>query len=168
MLGLAFVRAIPWQVWGIGGFLAVVGFVVLGYFNSQAEIIRVTQATVLEQQKTISKLEEQIAASIIDKNNLILSNKSYESYIATLQSSIERVIAETQAIIQSDAEYEAKINAMEKAIADKVRNDRIEAIRNGRKSELLLNYINKNVECYIENFDKYNGTCIQGVWRENE
>lgn len=163
-----FFKAIPWQVYVIG--VAVVGFAIIAnaYFDSQNKLILAAQNASLAKDATITELHEQVGALEIDKNTLLVSNQSLEFSISNLREALDRVINDTQSIIKSDADYDAKVATLEKVIADEVRNDRIKAIREGKKSELLLNYINKNVECFIANFDKYDGTCIQGVWRKNE
>lgn len=163
-----FFKAIPWQFYIIGA--AVVGFAIFAnaYFDSQNKLILAAQQASLAKDVTITELHEQVAALELDKQTLLTSNQSLEFSISNLREAVDRVISDTQSIIKSDADYAEKVDKLEKVIADEVRNDRIRAIREGKKSELLLNYINKNVECYIENFSKTNGTCIQGKWREDE
>lgn len=167
---LSLLSLIPGNIWIIG-LVAGAGFlVVTNYFNSierQRNDERAAFMQVIESKDaTIKVQQEQIAGYIIDKSHLMLSNNSLEGEIDTLQMSMDIVIRETQAIIESDNSYNEKIAALEQVIADQVRQDRIAAIRTGRRAELLLNYINSNVECWIANFDKKDGQCVQGEWRE--
>jgi len=162
---LGLLKLIP-GTWWIGGIVLAFGALIINnHFDQQNKVVAGYEQIVKEKDILIHNLEEQVAGLIIDKNSLTISNNSLEIHIGSLHETIDRVIEETQRIINSDGAFERRQAELERLIADEVRQDRIEAVRNSRKAQLLLNYINSNTECWIANFDKVDGTCIQGIWR---
>ena len=136
-----------------------------GFWKSQRQIVDTLNQNIIEQDVLINNMGEQIAGLTIDADRLKTSNASLDEQNNLLRESLTRAIENTQRIIVAEETANKRLRDLEREIADQVRTDRILAIRNGRKAELLLNFINANVECFIDNFERTDGTCIQGSWR---
>jgi len=162
-IGLLKLVPISWMVFG--GLFGVATLVVNNHFQERQRTEAALHLVIKEKDILIHNQQEQIAGYIVDKNNLIVSNNSLEIYIGSLQETINRIIEETKRIIESDGAFERRQAELDRLIADEVRQDRIAAVRESRKAQLLLNYINSNTQCWIVNFDKVDGTCVQGIWR---
>ena len=113
---------------------------------------------------TITQQQEQIAVLVIDKAKLEISNESLENEITRKSDEMKEAFAEITRLRKADAESDVRLNEIETLLRDQERAKRLQAIRNSRKASLLLRLTNKNIKCYIENFDRFDGKCIRGKW----
>ncbi len=135
-----------------------------GFFLYHKSIISDLNDVIAEKQEIISVQKEQIAGLIIDTERLKFSNSSLESEIKRKSDETKEAFAEITRLRVKDAQSAVRLNDIESMLRDRNRMDRLQAIRETRKSSLLLRLMDRNIKCYAENFDKVDGKCIRGKW----
>ena len=117
---------------------------------------------------TITLQQEQIAGLEIDNVKLSISNESLESLILRKSQETKEAFEEITRLRILDAEADRRLHEIQVMLRDQDRAKRIDVIRNSRKASLLLRITNKNIKCWVEKFDRFNGKCVSGQWRENK
>lgn len=142
--------------------LILIGLAVLAIITAVSGTIYAAKSYVDGLNETITQQQEQIAVLKIDNAKLAISNESLESEITRKSDEMKEAFAEITRLRKSDAESETRLNNIEIMLRDQERAKRLQTIRNSRKASLLLRLTNKNIKCYIENFDRFDGKCIRG------
>lgn len=154
---------------GIGKYIIIgilITAVVGGFWLYQRNIVSSLQDQIREKDAKIEVLNNQIAGLIIDNDRLKASNDSLVVERDRLIAQADAIRKEIELVNQLRNESEERIREFEEQARDRERQERIEAIRKGRRAQLLLNFTNDNIECFVENFERVDGTCIQGEFRE--
>lgn len=112
--------------------------------------------------KQITQQQEQIAGLEIDKSKLEISNNSLENELSRKTEETKAAFDEISRLRKADTESQTRLNEIEKTLRDQERTERLNNIRNSRKTSLLLRLMDKQVKCYTENFDRFDGKCIRG------
>jgi septal ring factor EnvC (AmiA/AmiB activator) len=138
-----------------------IGFAISGFFLYQRSIVK-------EKDMIISLLEENIK----EKDLLIQSLKSktdaLQELIKERERQYEEAIKEIEKFRTIYNESQKRLEEFESKIRDKERNERIKNLLESRKNSLILKYYNENIECWMKNFDKTDGKCIQGRFVKNK
>lgn len=141
---------------------AIVG----GFWLYQRNIVSSLEDTIAEKDRKIEQLEVEITGLRIDNDRLKLSNESLANEMRRRADENARIREEVENLAKERDQSLARLADFEAKIRDAERNERIEAIREGRRAQLLLNLTNKNIDCFIENFNNPNGECVAGEWKE--
>lgn len=144
--------------------LILIGLAALAIISAVGGTIYAAQAYVTGLNEQITQQQEQIAVLEIDNAKLDISNKSLEGEIARKSDEMKEAFAEITRLRKSDAESEIRLNGIETLLRDQDRAKRVQAIRNSRRASLLLRLQNKQIKCWVENFDHFDGKCIRGKW----
>jgi len=144
--------------------LILIGLAALAIISAVGGTIYAAQAYVTGLNDQITQQQEQIAGLEIDNAKLDISNKSLEGEIARKSDEMKEAFAEITRLRKSDAESETRLNGIETLLRDQDRAKRVQAIRNSRRASLLLRLQNKQIKCWVENFDRFDGKCIRGKW----
>jgi uncharacterized protein YoxC len=147
-----------------GIIVTVVGIAIGGFFVYQKSIVSGLEEIIATKQATINKQKEQISGLILDTDRLKLSNTSLEAEISRKSAETKEAFAEIKRTTKSDLESTARLQEVERLLADQQRIKRHDRIRSGRKASLLLGLLTKNAECFAVNFNKIDGKCIRGKW----
>jgi len=144
--------------------LILIGLAALAIISAVGGTIYAAQAYVTGLNEQITQQQEQIAGLEIDNAKLDISNKSLEGEIARKSDEMKEAFAEITRLRKSDAESETRLNGIETLLRDQERAKRVQTIRNSRRASLLLRLQNKQIKCWVENFDRFDGKCIRGRW----
>ena len=109
------------------------------------------------QKNTISKLNTDI-------NNALIAKTTAESTLKQKTDQYSTTIKQLQKIYGFDIDSLKALNEKNANLADPKIKERIENIK-ATKSSLLLNLINSDTKCEMNNFYK-SGTCVAGVYHE--
>jgi len=142
----------------------LIGLAALAIISAIGGTILAAKAYVDGLNETITQQQEQIAVLEIDKVKLAVSNESLENEISRKATETKEAFEEITRLRIADAEADARYNKIETLLRDQERAKRLQTIRNSRKASLLLRLTNKNIRCYVENFDRFDGKCIRGKW----
>ena len=112
----------------------------------------------------ITVQQEQIAGLEVDKKLLEASNESLELVIEQRAAELDSINEELELFRKQDNESQARLNELESLLADQKRAKQIERIRNSRKATALLNAVNRQTKCVLENFHRFDGKCISGTF----
>jgi len=147
----------------VGVILAAVMSAIGGFFLYQKSIVNGLERTIVQKDKKINVLKEQIAGLELDNTKLKISNQSLTVEIDRKNNETREAYEEIAVLRSKDAESQTRLGAIEAKLKDRERLDRIENIRNSKKASLLLRLMDKNVRCYVENFDRVSeGKCVMG------
>lgn len=141
--------------------IAIISVTVGGFFAYQRSIINSLENRIQSLQIENENLKSEIQA-------LVLENSSLKNLVDKKEKEKQQVIKEYEKLSKLVNESQKRIEDLRKKLADKERNERIRNILKSRKRDLLLKYLNKNVECWIENFERTDGRCVAGKWRPNK
>jgi len=144
--------------------LILIGLAALAIISAVGGTIYAAKSYVDGLNEQITQQQEQIAVLEIDKAKLEISNISLENEITRKSDEMKEAFAEITRLRKSDAESETRLNEIEILLRDQERAKRVQAIRNSRRASLLLRLQNKNIKCWVENFDRFDGKCIRGRW----
>lgn len=165
---LSIFRNLPWKWIAIGAAtIALCVFIwvsVNGFYNQQRQIVEDLRAEILAKEERIQVQQEQIAGLTIDNDRLRQSNASISAALNELEASYQFVLQEIETVRTQFQESDARRQALERLLNDYERNERIASIREGRRAQLLLEFMNDNIDCWIKNFNNVGGRCIQGRW----
>lgn len=112
----------------------------------------------------IAKKEQEIVVLKVDNEKLKISNESLEKEI---QRKIEETKAAYEEILRlekSDSESRKRLTTIEQRLRDSERKKKSEEIRNSKNIEKALKTLDVNTKCFIENFNRIDGECINGKW----
>lgn len=144
--------------------LAAIG----GFYAYQKSLISDLQGIIETKDQEIRVLQEQIAGLEIDVLQLETSNQSLVSEIDRKAAETQEAYEEIATLRASDAASQTRLNEVETKLRDRERLERIEAIRLSKKASLLLRIMDKNIKCYVENFDRVGeGKCTSGKFVPN-
>lgn len=144
--------------------LILIGLAALAIISTVGGTIYAAKSYVDGLNDQITQQQEQIAVLEIDNAKLAISNESLEKEAARKSEEMKEAFAEITRLRKADAESEVRLNEIETLLRDQERAKRLQTIRNSRKASLLLRLTNKNIKCYVENFDRFDGKCIRGRW----
>ncbi|KKK86235.1 hypothetical protein LCGC14_2765280, partial [marine sediment metagenome] len=144
--------------------LILIGLAALAIISAVGGTIYAAKSYVDGLNEQITQQQEQIAVLEIDKAKLEISNVSLENEIARKSDEMKEAFAEITRLRKADAESEARLNEIETLLRDQERAKRVQTIRNSRRASLLLRLQNKQIKCWVENFDRFDGKCIRGKW----
>lgn len=147
--------------------LILIGLAALAIVSAIGGTIMAAKSYVNGLNETITEQQEQIAGLEIDKAKLSISNESLENEITRKSNETKEAFEEITRLRIVDIESNSRLNQVETKLRDQERAKRITIIRNSRKASLLLRLTNKAIKCYIENFDQFNGKCVNGQWKGN-
>jgi len=144
--------------------LILIGLAALAIVTAIGGAIYAAESYVSGLNETITQQQEQIAVLEIDNAKLEISNESLENEITRKSDEMKEAFAEITRLRKSDAESETRLNEIEILLRDQERAKRLQTIRNSRRASLLLRLQNKQIKCWAENFDRFDGKCIRGRW----
>ncbi len=147
--------------------LILIGLAALAIISAIGGTILAAKAHLDGLNEQITQQQEQIAVLEIDNAKLEISNESLEGEITRKSDEMKEAFAEITRLRKSDAESETRLNDIELMLRDQERAKRLQTFRDSRRASLFLRLTNKNIKCYVENFDRFNGKCIRGKWVEN-
>ena len=140
----------------------LVGLAALAIVATVGGVIYAYKSHVDGLNETITQQQEQIAGLEIDNQALRVSNESLEMEISRRVNESEQIRQELTRLREIDAISRDRLAQVERQLRDFERQDRIQGIRESRRAGLLLRMINRDVECYVENFENFDGECISG------
>ncbi|KKN39774.1 hypothetical protein LCGC14_0740140 [marine sediment metagenome] len=144
--------------------LILIGLAALAIISAVGGTIYAAKSYVDGLNEQITQQQEQIAVLEIDKAKLEISNESLENEITRKSDEMKEAFAEITRLRKADAESETRLNGIETLLRDQERAKRLQTIRNSRRASLLLRLQNKQIKCWVENFDRFDGKCIRGKW----
>jgi len=144
--------------------LILIGLAALAIISAIGGTIYAAKSYVDGLNEQITQQQEQIAVLEIDNAKLAISNESLENEITRKSDEMKEAFAEITRLRKSDAESETRLNEIETLLRDQDRAKRLQTIRNSRRASLLLRLQNKQIKCWVENFDQFDGKCIRGKW----
>lgn len=144
--------------------LILIGLAVLAIVTTIGGVIYAAKDYVDGLNEQITQQQEQIAGLEIDNAKLAISNESLENEITRKSDEMKEAFAEITRLRKADAESETRLNGIETLLRDQERAKRLQTIRNSRRASLLLRLQNKQIKCWVENFDRFDGKCIRGRW----
>ena len=144
--------------------LILIGLAALAIISAVGGTIYAAKSYVDGLNEQITQQQEQIAVLEIDKAKLEISNESLENEITRKSDEMKEAFAEITRLRKADAESETRLNGIETLLRDQERAKRLQTIRNSRRASLLLRLQNKQIKCWVENFDRFDGKCIRGRW----
>lgn len=116
------------------------------------------------QKVLVANLREEIATLQINNEKLSISNQSMQQEIERRAEETKNAYAEIERLSQANEASRTRLSAIQKKLRNTEKLKQADKIRNSRKADLLIKLMDKNVECYLENFDKVDGECIRGKW----
>lgn len=126
-----------------------------GYFYFQERQITGLQNKITQQQ-------QQIAGMVIDFELLKTSHDTLVNEVVRKVEEMAEARLELHELRTADDASRKRVNELETKLEDQDRKKRIDAIRTSKKASLLLRLTNKDLKCFLENFNRINGTCIHG------
>lgn len=147
----------------IGGI--AIAAVVAGFWFYQRSIVSNLEDKIAEKDRKIEELNVEITGLRIDNERLTLSNQSLERERERLVEDAATIREEIEEVNRLRDESQQRLNEFEQKQRDTERQERIKAIREGERASLLLGIINRNLDCFVDNFERTDGTCINGEFR---
>lgn len=144
--------------------LILIGLAALAIISAVGGTILAAKAHLDGLNDQITQQQEQIAVLEIDNAKLSISNESLEKEAARKSEEMKEAFAEITRLRKADAESQVRLNEIETFLRDQERAKRLQTIRNSRRASLLLRLQNKQIKCWVENFDRFDGKCIRGRW----
>ena len=144
--------------------LILIGLAALAIISAVGGTILAAKAHLDGLNEQITQQQEQIAVLEIDNAKLAISNESLEKEAARKSEEMKEAFAEITRLRKADAESQVRLNEIETFLRDQERAKRLQTIRNSRRASLLLRLQNKQIKCWVENFDRFDGKCIRGRW----
>lgn len=92
------------------------------------------------------------------------SNRSLEASIARQREVGQQILAELTNVRASDERVRAELTTTQNALRDAERRAQLARIRDSDRVDLLVNAINRDMQCRMQNFGK-DGECRNGVFR---
>jgi len=127
------------------------------------------------QRSVVSSLEKRIENLIAENETLKLERQKNLMTIETLnraiikkENEIEEILKELEKNRRIVEDSQKRLETALNRLQDYERRERVTNLLKSRKRELILKYLNDNIQCWIENFDKVGGECIQGKWVERK
>ena len=145
----------------------LIGLAALVIVTVVAGTIYAYKSHVTELNNQITKQQETIAELTIDNEQLKASNQTLQNEITRRVTEAKEIREELTRIREADSTSRSRLADIQRQLADYERQARIERIRESSKASLLLRLINKNVKCYTDNFDRFDGKCISGKFVKN-
>lgn len=144
--------------------LILIGLAALAIISAVGGTILAAKAHLDGLNEQITQQQEQIAVLEIDNAKFAISNESLEKEAARKSEEMKEAFAEITRLRKADAESQVRLNEVETFLRDQERAKRLQTIRNSRRASLLLRLQNKQIKCWVENFDRFDGKCIRGRW----
>jgi len=111
--------------------------------------------------------QQEIEALKIDRERLLQSNKSLAAEMKRKSDETKAAYAEIERLRKSDEKSQKRLAEVQKVLQDQERIKRLENIRKSRKASLLIRLMDKQIQCYVDNFDRFDGKCIRGKFVKN-
>lgn len=112
----------------------------------------------------IAKKEQEIVVLKVDNEKLKISNESLEKEIQRKNEETKAAYEEILRLEKSDADSRKRLTSIEQKLRDSERKKKSEEIRNSKKIESALKTLDINTKCFIENFNRVDGECVNGKW----
>lgn len=123
------------------------------------------------QRSIVSSLENRVQQLTAENEQLKLeiqrkdiTIKTLEKMLAKKDEDIKKMIEEIEKNRKIVEESQQRLKSALEKLNDYERKERLQKLLESRKRELILKYMNKNVKCWIENFHRTDGECVQGRW----
>lgn len=159
--------------WILGGIaiaaiVAGIYFIVSGFYDSINNQLEAKDQIIESQREQITNLQEQVAGLTADLEAALQSNETLSRDLDRRIQEVRAAFEEISRLNELDLESAERISELEKIIENEEIQERIQRLREGRRAELFLDFANDYVDCWVENFDRIGGRCVQGEWREND